>query len=88
MVPPRPPLPDDGIYRMILMVLVGSVMVGAVIALAGELVYHNEALSHAGAWIAIVSGGIYFVFRLLGRREAERRARLDQQDRDREGPDP
>ena len=70
-----PPLPEDGIYRAILIVLVGSVVIGAVMSLAGELVWHNEAISQAGGWIAVVSGVIYFIFRWLGRREAAKQAR-------------
>ena len=73
-----PPLPGDGIYQAILVVLVFSVLAGAVLALAGELVWHNEALSQAGTWMALVTGGFYAIFRLLGAREARRRARGDQ----------
>ncbi len=69
-----PPLPQDGIYRSILLVLVISVVIGAAVALAGELVYHDEAISRAGAWIAVLSGVIYLIFRILGRREARRQA--------------
>lgn len=69
-----PPLPDDGIYRAILVVLVISLMIGAAMSLAGELVWHNEAISQTGGWIAVISGAAYFVFRWLGRREAKRRA--------------
>ncbi len=75
-----PPQPGDGIYRAILMVLVFSVMAGALLALAGELLWHNPALSQAGTWMAVVTGALYFVFRLLGAREARKRAREQEED--------
>ncbi len=70
-----PPLPQDGIFRSILLVLVISVVLGAAVALVGELVYHDEAISRAGAWLAVLSGVVYLFFRILGRREARRQAR-------------
>jgi len=69
---PRP-LPQDSIYRAILKVLVASVVAGALLTLAGELVYHDPGIARAGAYIALVCGAIYFVFRWLGRREMRRR---------------
>ena len=84
MTRPSAPLPDDGIYRAILMVLVASVIVGAGIALLGELVWLDKAVSHAGAWMVMICGGLYFVFRYLGRREMQRR---DQRARDENGGD-
>ena len=65
-----PPLPSDGIYQAILVVMVASVLVGAVLALAGELLWHSPALSQAGTWLALVSGGVYAFFRIFGAREA------------------
>ena len=73
MAPPPSQVPQDGIFRAILIVLVVSVILGAVVALAGELVYHDKGISHAGAWMALICGGLYFVFRLLGKREMRRR---------------
>ena len=69
-----PPIPDDGIYRTILIVLVMSVLVGGALALAGELVYHDETISHFGGWVVVICGALYFLFRWLGRREAQKRA--------------
>lgn len=69
-----PPLPDDGIYRTILLVLIGSILVGGAMALVGELVYHDEAISHFGGWVVVICGVLYFVFRWLGHREAVKRA--------------
>jgi hypothetical protein len=69
-----PPLPPDGIYRAILLVLVVSLLAGAVITLAGELVWHSPGLSQAGTWLVVAAGGAYLFFRVLGAREARRRA--------------
>ena len=68
-----PPLPDDGIYRAILLVMVASVVIGAIVALIGEAVLHDETVSNTGAGIALVSGVVYFFFRWLERRETARR---------------
>ena len=70
-----PPLPDDGIYRMILVVLVASLLIGAILALAGALVWHSPGLSQAGTGLVIVSGLAYAFFRILGARQARKRAR-------------
>lgn len=70
-----PPLPDDRIYRTILLVLVASLLIGAVFALAGELLWHNPALSQAGTWLVFASGAAYVLFRVLGIREARKRTR-------------
>ena len=71
---PDPPLPQDGIYRTILGVLVASVLLGGVIGLAGDLVYKDRGIALAGTWMAVICGGLYFFFRLLGKREARRQA--------------
>ena len=69
-----PPLPPDGIYRAILLVLVASLLAGAALALAGELAWHSPGLSQAGTWLVLAAGGAYLIFRVLGVREARRRA--------------
>ena len=74
MAGPRASLPDESIYRAILIVLVVSLLAGVAIALVGEYMLHSEPVSRAGAWLAIVSGAIYFFFRWFGRRETRRRA--------------
>jgi len=66
------PLPKDGIYRTILLVLVGSVIAGAILALAGESYFGDPAISNVGTGIVVICGGLYLFFRLLGRREARR----------------
>lgn len=91
MAPPEPPVPQEGIYRIILMVLVASVLIGAAVALAGDLVYGDKGISHAGAWMALICGGLYFFFRLLGKREMRRRAeeaRAEQRRQDGDAGDP
>ena len=77
-------MPDDGIFRAILIVLVLSVVAGVLATLAGDLVFHSPALERTGTGVALVCGTLYFVFRWLGRREMRRRdaAELGRQDGD------
>ncbi len=88
MAGPKMTLPDDGIYRAILIVLVVSVLAGVAIALVGEYLLRSDPVSRAGAWFAIVSGAIYFFFRWLGRRETRRRAAEREERRDPGDDDP
>ncbi len=74
MAGPKALLPEESIYRAILIVLVVSLLAGVAITLVGEYMLHSAPVSRAGAWLAIVSGAIYFFFRWLGRRETRRRA--------------
>jgi len=69
---PRIPPSKEPIYRAILVVLVGSVLVGAVLALAGEPLFGSRALANAGFGMAMVCGLLYWVFRLIGRRARQR----------------
>ena len=75
MIGSDPADPNDGSYRAILMVLVASVFAGAILALLGDLYFHNEALKLVGVGTVILAGAVYFFFRFLGRREAARRRR-------------
>lgn len=70
-----PGIPDDGIFRSILIVLAISTVAGVVLGLAAESVFHSEALGRAAAGLAVVSAVLYFFFRFLGWRETRRRAR-------------
>jgi uncharacterized membrane protein YfcA len=88
MTGPTPADPNDGIYRAILMVLVASVFAGAVLALLGDLYFHNEALKLVGVGTVILAGAIYFFFRFLGRREAARRRHDSDGDEGPSSPDP
>lgn len=82
---PKPPKSDlpredlsesrDGIYRAILAVMTASVIGGALLALFGEYYFHSEAIKNVGVGAVIISGGVYFFFRLLGRHDAKRRAK-------------
>jgi hypothetical protein len=74
MAGPKASLPQESIYRAILIVLVISLLAGVAVTLVGEYMLHSEPVSQAGAWLAVVSGAIYFFFRWLGRRERRRRA--------------
>ncbi len=65
-----PPLPSNGIYRLILWVMVATVVCGAVLAIAGETLAQDPALSRLGIGMALIGGAIYAFFRWLGIREA------------------
>jgi len=73
--PKEAPLAQDGIYRAILTVLVISVIAGAAAVLAGEYVFHSGAMIRTGVGAVLICGALYFFFRWLGRREAQRRDR-------------
>lgn len=66
-------MPNDGLFRAILLVLVVSALLGAAIMLAGEYFLQSPEVVRLGTGIAIVCGGLYFFFRLLGKREMRRR---------------
>ena len=68
-------MPDDGIFRAILAVLVISMVIGVAVMLAGFYVTQSEAMINAGTGLALMSGLAYGFFRLLGRREHNRRDR-------------
>lgn len=65
-------MPQDGIFRAILTVLVASTVLGAIVMLAGFYVWNSEAAVNAGTGLALISGLAYAFFRVLGRRQAER----------------
>ena len=83
-----PPWPGDGIYRAILIVLVASLLLGAAVALAGDLLWHSPGLSQAGTWLALASGGAYLFFRILGAREVRKRARAAAEEAENEAGSP
>jgi len=76
----RAPLPESGIYRTILWVMVITVIAGGLLAIAGENIYRDPALVHLGTWVALIGGALYAFFRVLGAREARRRARKHDSD--------
>lgn len=63
---------NEPIYRAILAVLAASVVVGALLTLAGEPLFGSRALANAGFGMALLCGALYGIFRLIGRR-AQRR---------------
>jgi threonine/homoserine efflux transporter RhtA len=72
--PPRPPArPGDGIYRIILWVMVVTVVLGAALAIVGETQLQDPALGRLGVAIAVIGAAVYAFFRILGAREARRR---------------
>jgi threonine/homoserine efflux transporter RhtA len=74
------PLPRDGIYLVILRIMVATVLAGALLALLGERVWHDEAISAFGTYVALLAAAIYVFFRVLGQREANRRAEEEGED--------
>lgn len=70
---PYPEPPKSGIYWTILAVLVGDVVIGAVIALFGDLVLKNEAIKLFGVGLALLGAVLYVFFRIWGRKWLERR---------------
>jgi hypothetical protein len=58
----------DGIYTAILWVLVLSVVVGAVLTVAGEQIFGRREVSDFGFYMALLCAALYVFFRLLGRR--------------------
>ncbi len=76
-------MPQDGIYRAILRILVLSAMAGAIFAILGQTAAHSQVMVRVGAGVALVSGAIYAFFRRLGNKESKRREALDH-----EGDDP
>jgi len=69
----RAPLPDSGIYRTIIFLLVVDVVVGVLIALAGELLWQDPAIKLFGTVLALVGAVLYVFFRWLGAKERRRR---------------
>ncbi len=85
---PTPPLPTDGIYRLVLWLLVATVVCGAVLAVAAEALTQDPALSRLGTAMAVIGGLIYAFFRWLGAREARRRQAQGTADTQDATPDP
>lgn len=71
----KEPLPKDGIYLVILGLMLVNIVVGVALMLLGGEVWDNAAVSRFGSWLALLSGGFYLFFRWFGRREAARRRR-------------
>lgn len=67
-----PPLPQDGIYRTILLVLVVDIVAGAILAVAGDSLLQSPALSTLGTALALIGAALYVFFRFLGARQARR----------------
>ena len=76
----QPDIPNDGIFRTILVVLVITILGGAILTLSGEYYFHDEGVKNLGVGIVLVGGLVYFFFRVLGRREVKRRQALSERD--------
>lgn len=63
--------PSSPIYWTILAVLVMDVVIGAVMALVGDMVLGNEAVKTFGVALAGIGAVLYIFFRIWGRRWIE-----------------
>lgn len=63
-------LPNDGVYRAILWVLVLTVVAGVVFAIVGKTALRDPVMVRVGTGVALVAGAIYAFFRRLGARQA------------------
>lgn len=70
----RPPLPEEPIWRWILIVLLAGTVLATLLALAADGLWRRPALASAAGWAAIVTAALYLFFRWLGAREAAKRA--------------
>ena len=71
-------MPENGIYRAILWVLVLTVVAGALFAILGETAAHDPVMVRVGAGVALVAGIIYACFRRLGAKQSQRRGDSDE----------
>ncbi|HLW26256.1 MAG TPA: hypothetical protein VKY54_00880 [Kiloniellales bacterium] len=66
------PLPQEGPYLIIPLLLLANVSIGVILMLLGGEVWDNPLVSRGGFWLAIVSAVLYLFFRWIARREARR----------------
>ncbi|WP_299615222.1 hypothetical protein [Pelagibius sp.] len=71
--PPEQRPEDDPLYRAIIAVLVGTVMLGAVLTLTGETLFGSRPLASVGLGMAVLAGIAYWGLRLKARAAARRR---------------
>lgn len=69
----KEPLPQSGIHRTILWLMVANVVAGVALMLLGGELWEDPAIRRFGTWLAVISGALYLFFRWLARREAARR---------------
>ncbi len=72
---------SDGLYRAIMLVLIGSILLGAVLTLSGEAVFGSKPLANVGLGMAVLAGIAYWGLRLKAR-AAQRKAEGDRDSRD------
>ena len=68
-------MPNDPIFRTIIVCLGVTVIAGAFLALTGEHYFQDEGLKDLGVGIVLVAGACYLFFRIMGVRRARRAAR-------------
>ncbi len=71
-------MPQDGIYRAILWVLVLTVVAGAAVAILGATAAQDPVMVRVGAGAALIAGLIYAFFRRFGAKQDKRRGDSDQ----------
>ena len=87
--PPQTDPQQDSLYRAILMVLVGSILLGAVLTLTGESLFGSRPLATVGLGMALLAGIAYWGLRIkaraASRRAASKRATAARGDDDKRG---
>lgn len=59
---------NEPVFRIILWLAVVDILVGAALALGGELLWNRPDLSWAGTGLVVAGGLLYGLMRLLGAR--------------------
>jgi hypothetical protein len=67
-MPGRTPAQRDGVYRLILALMLADIVVGVGLVLLGALVIDERALVIAGAGLALIGFVLFLFFRRLGAR--------------------
>lgn len=70
--PPDQRPEDDPLYRAIIAVLMGTVILGAVLTLSGEALFGSRPLASVGLGMAVLAGIAYWGLRLKARAAARR----------------
>jgi len=70
--PPNPRPEDDSLYRAIMMVLVGSILLGAALTLTGEALFGSRPLATVGLGMAGLAFVAYWGLRIKARAAARR----------------
>lgn len=72
-------MPNDPIFRTILICLGLTVIGGAILAIMGEQYFQDESMKNLGIGVVLIAGACYLFFRILGVRQARRAAKQAEQ---------